>query len=111
MRRCSGIWPPSNPRRREYPRRDFCPLSPEPEVLPSLEPIPRPTRTLRCREPRGGRRFDRLARVSGREADLLAGLRRLLVFFLVFRPLEKFFCLFPFSPLPPKGAIFGSCPP
>src|SRR5882757_8864982 len=93
MRRCSGIWPPSNPRRREYPRRDFCPLSPDPEVLPSLEPMPRPTRTLRCREPRGGRRFERLARVSGREADLLAGLRRLLVFLLGLRPLKTFFAI------------------
>src|SRR5258707_3250515 len=58
MRRCSGICPPSKPRRREYPRRDFCPLLPEPEVLPSLEPMPRPTRTLRCREPAGGCKFE-----------------------------------------------------
>src|SRR5215472_601935 len=57
MRRCSGIWPPSNPRRREYPRRDFCPLLPAPAVLPSFEPIPRPTRTLRVREPTGGCKF------------------------------------------------------
>src|SRR5258708_8498658 len=58
MRRCSGICPPSKPRRREYPRRDFCPLSPAPEVLPSFEPMPRPTRTFLLREPAGGCKFD-----------------------------------------------------
>src|SRR6267378_4336855 len=57
MRRCNGICPPSNPRRREYPRRDFCPLLPAPAVLPSLEPMPRPTRTFFLREPTGGCRF------------------------------------------------------
>src|SRR6266850_213827 len=57
MRRCNGICPPSNPRRRELPRRDFCPLLPEPAVLPSLEPMPRPTRTFFLREPAGGCRF------------------------------------------------------
>src|SRR5258706_2685821 len=72
MRRCSGIWPPSNPRRREYPRRDFCPLPPDPEVRPSLEPIPRPTRTLRWREPRGGRRVSRLKRLRVSFLALLA---------------------------------------
>src|SRR5580704_782879 len=60
MRRCSGICPPSKPRRREYPRRDFCPLFPAPAVLPSLEPIPRPTRTFFLREPFGGRKLERL---------------------------------------------------
>src|SRR5512135_1245864 len=59
MRRCNGICPPSKPRRREYPRRDFCPLLPAPEVLPSFEPMPRPTRTLRLREPFAGPRFER----------------------------------------------------
>src|SRR5882762_3360793 len=58
MRRCSGICPPSKPRRREYPRRDFWPLLPEPAVLPSFEPMPRPTRTLRWREPAGGCKFE-----------------------------------------------------
>src|SRR6267142_1535821 len=57
MRRCNGICPPSKPRRREYPRRDFCPLLPAPAVLPSLEPMPRPTRTFFLREPAGGCRF------------------------------------------------------
>src|SRR6266850_1990904 len=57
MRRCNGICPPSNPRRRELPRRDFCPLLPEPAVLPSLEPMPRPTRTFFLREPAGGCKF------------------------------------------------------
>src|SRR5712672_189740 len=71
--------------------------------------IPRPTRTLRCREPRGGRRFDRLARVKGREADLLVGLRRLLVFLLGLRPLEIFFAIFLIPPLPPCGSLYGSC--
>jgi hypothetical protein len=59
IRRRSGIWPPSKPGRREYPFRDFCPLLPLPAVRPSFEPIPRPTRTLRCRDPRGGFRFER----------------------------------------------------
>src|SRR5258708_39180159 len=58
MRRCNGICPPSKPRRREYPRRDFCPLLPEPAVLPSFEPMPRPTRTFLLREPAGGCKFD-----------------------------------------------------
>src|SRR6266481_5254637 len=58
MRRCKGICPPSKPRRREYPRRDFCPLLPEPAVFPSFEPMPRPTRTLRWREPAGGCKFE-----------------------------------------------------
>src|SRR5438445_9097947 len=57
MRRCKGICPPSKPRRREYPRRDFCPLLPEPAVFPSFDPMPRPTRTLRWREPAGGCKF------------------------------------------------------
>src|SRR5436853_1160862 len=60
MRRCKGIWPPSKPGRWEYPLRDFCPLFPAPAVLPSFEPMPRPTRTLRWREPRGGCRFDKV---------------------------------------------------
>src|SRR5208282_4174716 len=63
-RRCSGIWPPSNPGRREYPRRDCCPLLPAPEVLPIFEPIPRPTRTLRWREPRGGFKFESVDSMS-----------------------------------------------
>src|SRR6202011_2970375 len=42
------------------PRGDFGALLPAPAVLPSFEPIPRPTRTLRCREPFGGRRLDKL---------------------------------------------------
>src|SRR4029077_4417921 len=60
MRRCNGIWPPSKPGRCEYPLRDFCPLFPAPAVFGSFEPMPRPTRTLRWREPRGGRRFDKV---------------------------------------------------
>ena len=36
MRRCRGIWPPSKPRRREYPRRDFCPLLPGSRGLAEL---------------------------------------------------------------------------
>src|SRR6202035_1019220 len=60
MRRCKGIWPPSKPGRCEYPLRDFCPLFPAPAVFGSFEPMPRPTRTLRWREPRGGRKFDKV---------------------------------------------------
>src|SRR5947207_8112642 len=72
MRRCRGICPPSKPRRREYPRRDFCPLLPLPEVLPSFEPIPRPTRTFLLREPRGGRSVSRLYRLRVSFLTLLA---------------------------------------
>src|SRR5262249_20358253 len=43
-RRCSGIWPPSNPRIMREPLRERCPLWPRVEVLPMPEPIPRPTR-------------------------------------------------------------------
>src|SRR3984885_4331056 len=71
MRRCKGIWPPSKPGRCEYPLRDFWPLLPAPEVFPSFEPMPRPTRTLRWREPRGGFRLDKvtdmLASIPGYE--------------------------------------------
>src|ERR1700730_4046808 len=93
MRRCKGIWPPSKPGRWEYPLRDFCPLFPAPAVLPSFEPMPRPTRTLRWREPLGGRKFDRLALLNALAAGLLAGLRRLLVFLEGLRPLEKIFAI------------------
>src|SRR3990170_3264531 len=68
MRRCRGIWPPSKPGRREKPLRDFWPLFPAPAVLPSLEPIPRPTRTLRWREPRGGRKLDRFTAIFASSA-------------------------------------------
>ena len=44
MRRCSGIWPPSNPRIMREPLRERCPLWPRVEVLPMPEPMPRPTR-------------------------------------------------------------------
>src|SRR4029077_9140770 len=40
-----------------------------------------------------GRRFERLARVRARAAALLAGLRRLLLFLAVLRPLETFFAI------------------
>src|ERR1700758_2035585 len=46
MRRCRGIWPPSNPRIMRDPVREPCPLCPRVEVLPMPEPIPRPTRFL-----------------------------------------------------------------
>src|SRR2546421_3853138 len=48
------------PRGREYPRCHFWVWLPEPGVLPSFEPIPRPARTFFLREPRGGRRVERL---------------------------------------------------
>src|SRR5208337_3520647 len=82
IRRCNGICPPSNPRRREYPRRDFCPLLPLPAVLPSFEPIPRPTRTLRLREPLGGCKFESVYAVFG-----------LLDFVEALRPPEAFFAI------------------
>src|SRR5882757_299587 len=44
IRRCSGIWPPSNPRIRRIPVRERCPLCPRVDVLPMPEPMPRPTR-------------------------------------------------------------------
>src|ERR1051325_4217943 len=50
-RRWSGIWPPSKPRMREKPERDFCPFSPRAAVLPWPEPGPRPTRFLACFAP------------------------------------------------------------
>src|SRR3954451_10901858 len=56
-RRCSGIWPPSNPRLFLKPERDFAPLCPRPAVLPLPEPWPRPTRFLACLAPLGGRRL------------------------------------------------------
>src|SRR5260370_20638195 len=91
MRRCSGICPPSNPRRRESPRRDFCPLLPEPAVLPSFDPMPRPTRTLRLREPTGGCKFDnvkeRRAFAAGFAGLSLPRLR------VPFAPLEAFFAI------------------
>src|SRR5215213_4040675 len=49
-RRCSGIWPPSNPLMRT-PERAVCPLPPRPPVLPTPEPIPRPIRTRFLRDP------------------------------------------------------------
>src|SRR5205823_144494 len=58
-RRCSGIWPPSNPRLCLKPERDFAPLCPRPAVLPLPEPWPRPTRFFACFAPFGGRRFER----------------------------------------------------
>src|SRR5260370_26752556 len=106
MRRCSGIWPPSNPRRREYPRRAFCPLSPAPEVLPSFEPMPRPTRTLRGREPIGGRKGDRLVRLGATGADLPAGLRRIVVFVARFWRFSHFFVSLSCSPPPPQLAAY-----
>src|SRR5688572_12551485 len=57
-RRNIGIWPPSKPGLVPPPVRALWPLWPLPEVLPSPEPTPRPTR-LRVRwEPGAGRRFD-----------------------------------------------------
>src|SRR5207302_10397215 len=79
-------------------------------VLPILEPMPRPTRTLRWREPRGGRKFERLASVNGRDAAFPAGLRRLLLVFLAgLRPLETFLAIVVIPPLPRGGALYGSC--
>src|SRR5581483_7817728 len=56
-RRCSGIWPPSNPRLNLNPERDFAPLWPRPAVLPLPDPWPRPMRFLAWVAPAGGRRL------------------------------------------------------
>ena len=53
-RRCSGIWPPSNPRLNLKPERDFAPLWPRPAVLPLPDPWPRPIRFFACFMPLGG---------------------------------------------------------
>src|SRR5262245_27951479 len=59
-RRCSGIWPPSNPRLCLNPDRDFAPLWPRPAVLPLPDPCPRPIRFFACLAPRGGFKSERL---------------------------------------------------
>ena len=59
-RRYIGIWPPSNPGLVDPPVRALCPLCPLPEVLPSPEPGPRPTRFRGWVEPREGARLDRV---------------------------------------------------
>src|SRR5690348_1910539 len=46
----SGIWPPSKPAMLT-PERALAPFCPRPAVLPSPEPIPRPTRTRPWRAP------------------------------------------------------------
>ena len=46
----SGIWPPSKPAMLT-PERDLAPFWPRPAVLPSPEPMPRPTRTRPWRAP------------------------------------------------------------
>src|SRR6476646_8388353 len=46
----SGIWPPSKPL-IETPERLFWPFWPRPAVLPTPEPMPRPTRTRLLRAP------------------------------------------------------------
>src|SRR5215211_2875472 len=63
-RRCSGIWPPSNPRLNLNPERDFAPLWPRPAVLPLPDPWPRPMRFLGCFIPFGGRRLLRLISIA-----------------------------------------------
>src|SRR5437762_12387513 len=59
-RRYIGIWPPSKPGLVPPPVRALCPLLPLPEVLPSPEPGPRPTRFRDWVEPRAGRSDDRV---------------------------------------------------
>src|SRR5437879_9540125 len=46
----SGIWPPSKPA-IDTPERALAPFWPRPAVLPSPEPMPRPTRTRDWRAP------------------------------------------------------------
>src|SRR4051794_23354047 len=56
MRMWIGFWPPSKFTRVLLPEREPAPFWPRPEVLPTPEPSPRPTR-LRClREPGAGLR-------------------------------------------------------
>src|SRR5215207_6500265 len=50
IRMWSGIWPPSKPK-TETPERLFWPFWPRPAVLPTPEPMPRPTRTRDLRVP------------------------------------------------------------
>src|SRR5215470_9619988 len=59
MRRCSGIWPPSNPRNMREPLRERWPLCPRVEVLPMPDPIPRPTRFLLALAFFGARTLDK----------------------------------------------------
>src|SRR5258708_24108469 len=73
--------PLSKPRRRELPRGVFWPLLPEPAVFPNFEPMPRPTRTLRFREPLGGFKL---------ESPIATGA---LAFWADFRLLETFFAI------------------
>src|SRR5947209_4352091 len=49
-----GIWPPSRFNLRLLPERAPAPLWPRPEVFPTPEPSPRPTRFLRWRDPGAG---------------------------------------------------------
>ena len=82
MRRMSGIWPPSNPRRVEPPVRALCPFWPRPLVFPIPEPGPRPTRMRARCEPRGGSRVLR-EMWGGVALAALAFGRRFVVFALV----------------------------
>src|SRR6476469_3437802 len=50
IRMWSGIWPPSKPS-IDTPERALAPFWPRPAVLPSPEPMPRPTRTRPLRAP------------------------------------------------------------
>src|SRR4051794_32441986 len=59
MRMWMGIWPPSKPTLRLAPERAPAPLWPRPDVLPSPEPSPRPTRLRAFREPGFGFRLCR----------------------------------------------------
>src|SRR5207244_207479 len=56
IRRCRGIWPPSNPRFWLLPERDHIPLFPRPAVLPRPEPGPRPILFVLCVDPGSGLR-------------------------------------------------------
>src|SRR5262249_59788588 len=55
IRRCNGIWPPSNPRFWLLPERDHIPLLPRAAVFPCPEPGPRPMRFVLCVDPGSGR--------------------------------------------------------
>src|SRR5262252_113594 len=51
IRRCNGIWPPSNPRFWLLPDRDHMPLCPRAAVFPCPLPGPRPMRFVLWVEP------------------------------------------------------------
>src|ERR1019366_1513167 len=75
-RRCSGIWPPSNPRFWLKPVPARWPLEPRVAVLPCPEPMPRPIRFRPFTWPAGG--FNPLRFISVSLLDHLQQVRNFL---------------------------------